>query len=120
MLISSILLLSFTACQKEGNKGILPKDSTENTKAEDNSLFDETKSYGYIAEDGSRATVEYINEGVNHNIIIKANNVKYVLDKKDGDADSQLYERNGVESKVTKDSLFITQDNTVISLVLVQ
>ena len=119
-ILSSIVLLTFTACKKEGNKAVLQKDGTENVMDNENTLFDETTSYGYIATDGSRANVDYQNDGNNHTITIKANNTKYVLDKKDGDADSQIYERNGVEAKLTKDSLFISQDDTVIPLKLIK
>ena len=119
-LLGSILLLSFSACKEEGNKVVMDKDGTENVVDNENTLFDETNSYGYIASDASRANVTYQNEGNTHTITIKANNAKYVLDKKDGDADSQMYERNGVEAKVTSDSLFITQDDMVISLKLIK
>ena len=44
--------------------------------------------------------------------------MKYVLDKKDGDQDSEVYERSGVQAKIKKDSLIITQDDNVIPLVL--
>lgn len=120
VIIAAILVLSFTACKKEGNKAVLEKDVTENVAVDSNTLFDETSTYGYMATDGSRANVEYQNDGNNHTITIKANNTKYVLDKKDGDADSQMYERNGVEAKLTKDSLFITQDDKVIPLKLIK
>ena len=119
-ILSIVLALSLTACQKEGNKAVLKNDNIENGIDQRQTLFDESKTYAYLASDGSRANVNYQNDEDSHTIIINANNKKFVLDEKDGDADSQLYERNGVEAKLTRDSLFITQDETVIPLALIK
>lgn len=116
IVLIALLGLTFTSCKKEGNKGVLKQDSIKMGEMENPALFDQSKTYTYIAEDGSRANVSYQNEQNDHTLTIKANNTKYVLDKKDADAGSEIYQRNGVEAKVTKDSLKITQDNMVISM----
>lgn len=116
LLIAFISTIALTACKKDGNKGVIKSDSVEFGKMETPTLFDESKTYTYIAENGNRANVSYQNEGNDHTMTINANNMKYVLDKKDGDANSQMYERNSVEVKVTRDSLHIMQDNTVIPM----
>ena len=118
VIIAAIVSLTLAACKNEVNKTEMQKDASEIMQVDNDPLFDEANSYGYIASDGSRATVDYQNDGNTHTITIKANNMKYVLDKKDGDAQSQIYERNGVEAKLTKDSLFITQNDIVIPMAL--
>lgn len=80
--------------------------------------MDENKSYTYLATNGDRAKITFQNSKDDQTITIDANNMKFVLDKKDGDADSEIFERNSVQAKLTKDSLIISQDSTVIPLVL--
>ncbi|MGS0748928.1 hypothetical protein [Halpernia sp. GG3] len=93
--------------------------TSENEPQTVNSLkMDESKTFTYLATDGNRANLSFQNKGNDRTITIKANNMKYVLDKKDGDQNSEVYERNGVQAKITKDSLMITQGDKVIPLVL--
>lgn len=113
IVIGTLFLLSFTGCKKDN-----PKIS-EKPKSQMNSLkIDESKSYKYIASSGAVADVSYQNDASYNTIEIKTTNTKFVLDKKDADENSQLYERNGIEAKLTKDSLFISQDKNVIELAL--
>ncbi|SFI15868.1 hypothetical protein [Halpernia frigidisoli] len=113
LLVASILGLSLIACKKENNS------TTPAADPELNSLkMDESRSYTYLASNSDRVNLSFQNAGGSHTITIKANNMKYVLDKKDGDQDSEVYERNGVQAKIKKDSLIITQDDNVIPLVL--
>ena len=113
ILITTMIGFSLMACKKES------KMTSENSTPTINSLqMDESKSFTYLATDANRANLTFQNEGNDHTITIKANNMKYVLDKKEDKPNAELYERNGVKAKLTKDSLIITQDNTVISLAL--
>ncbi|MFC6269259.1 hypothetical protein [Frigoriflavimonas asaccharolytica] len=113
ILITACIVLSLISCKKNN------AESVDNAQQSINSLnMDETQSYTYIASDSERAKVTFQNAGADHTITINSNNTKFVLDKKDGDEDTQIYERNGVQAKLTKDSLFIIQDNQVIPLVL--
>ncbi|SEF79395.1 hypothetical protein SAMN05421847_0952 [Halpernia humi] len=110
--IAAILGLSLMACKKEN------KTNAENDAPNLNSLkMDENKSYTYLATNSDRANLSFQNDGDNHTITIKANNMKYVLDKKDADSASMVFERNGVSAKLTKDSLNIMQGDKVIPLV---
>lgn len=111
ILISAMIVLSFTSCTKEKQTTI------QNAEPKMNSLqMDESKSYTFIASDNSRANVTFQGEGKDETMTIKSNNNKFVLDKKDADPTTIVYERNGVVAKMTKDSLHIIQDNTVIAL----
>ncbi|WP_417430851.1 hypothetical protein [Halpernia sp.] len=112
VVITAILGLSLMACKKENTA------NTKNVTSNINSLkMDESKSFTYLATNSERANLSFQNEGNDHRITIKANNMKYVLDKKDADSASMVFERNGVVAKLTKDSLIITQDDKVIPLV---
>ena len=113
VLIASILCLSLIGCKKE------QKATADNPTLQINSLnMDESKTFTYKATNGERANLSFQNTESDHTITIKANNMKYVLDKKDGDQNSEVYERNGVQAKLTTDSLIITQDDKVIPLVM--
>ncbi len=113
ILVAAMVTLSLIGCKKDKDK------VSENSAPKINSLnMDETQSYTYIASDGERAKITFQNAGVDHTITINSNNTKFVLDKKDGDKDAQIYERNGVQAKLTKYSLYIIQDDQVIPLVL--
>lgn len=112
VLITAILGLTLMSCKKENNA------NTENETSNINSLeMDESKSYTYLATNSDRANLSFQNVGNDHTITIKANNMKYVLDKKDADSAAMVYERNGVSAKLTKDSLNITQGDKEIPLV---
>ena len=114
VLIAAILGLSLMACKKESTA------NKESTAPQRNSLnMDVSQDYSYMATDNSRANVTFQNEGVDHTITIKSNNMKFVLDKKEDKANAEIYERNGVVAELTKDSLIITQDNLEIPLVRV-
>ena len=111
VLITAILGLSLTACKKE------TKVNAENNAPTINSLkMDESKSYTYLATNSDRANLSFQNQGNDHTITIKANNMMYVLDKKDADSAAMIFERNGVTAKLTKDSLHIMQGDKVIPL----
>ena len=113
ILITAVLGLSLLACKKESTT------VTDNASVTMNSLkMDESKSFTYKATNGDRANLSFQNEGVDHTITIQANNMKYVLDRKDADEYSEVFERNGVQAKLTSDSLIITQDGKEIPLVL--
>ncbi len=125
ILITGFFGLTLFACKKEGNKEVLKQNAdAENlqtaTTTEKPIQFDENETYNYIAEDGSRADVTYQNDNANHTMTIKANNTKYVLDEKDGDEFTEIYERNGVQANLTKDSLMIIQGDKVFPLGLVK
>lgn len=70
-----------------------------------------TSSYGYKAEDGSRAKATF--NSADKTLVIEANNTKFQLD----DKGNNLYERNGISARAFGDSLIITQQDNVIELV---
>jgi hypothetical protein len=112
LLLTTILGLGLMSCKKE-NTG-----SSENATPKINSLqMDETKSYTFLATNDERANISFQNEGNDYTIIIKANNMMYVLDRKDADTAAIVFERNGVSAKLTKDSLLIMQGDRTIPLV---
>lgn len=112
VLIAALLVLSLMSCKKES-----PANSENSTTTINSLQMDESKSYTYLATNSDRANLTFQNDGNDHTITIKANNIKYVLDKKDADSASMVFERNGVVAKLTKDSLNIIQDDNVIPLV---
>lgn len=107
------VLIGLLSCNKE--KREVKSNETPTVNALN---LNEGKSYSYIAEDGSRAKLSFQNEDEQPTITIEANNTKYVLDKKDADPDAEIYERNGVQAKLTKDSLIIMQGDLTIPLAL--
>ena len=111
VLITAILGLSLVDCKKEN------KVSSEMTPKINSLNMDESKSYTYLATNSDRVNLTFQNVNNEHTITIRANNMKYVLDKKDSDQDSEIYARNSVQAKITKDSMIITQDDKVIPLV---
>ncbi len=69
-------------------------------------------SHAYSATDKTRAKATFLSSEKENTITIEANRQKFVLDKKG----ENYYERNGVSARVTNDSLFIEQGETVIPL----
>lgn len=108
------LAFSIIACKKQGNKNVLPADktATENIEA---SVLKEGK-YTYAASNGALAAVEITNNAEKKELSIKTDNIKYVLDQKETNPKETLYERNGINAKLTSDSLFIKQGETIIEL----
>ena len=108
------LVLSVIACKKEGNKNVLPADNvtTENVEP---SILKEGK-YTYAASNGALAAVEITNNADKKELSIKTDNIKYVLDQKETNPKETVYERNGINAKLTSDSLFIKQGETIIEL----
>lgn len=111
--IATVLGLSLMACKKENKTNV----DIESSKL--NSLkMDESKSFPFMATDGSRVIISFKDEGNDNTMTIKSeNNMSYVLDKKDADSFTMVFERNGVSAKLTKDSLNIIQGDNVIPLV---
>ena len=132
MILAIFAISTLGACKKssDGNKSVLVDESVETTVNNNNGEIDssttktvtkeidgqktteETKTYK--ATNGSRANVTIINSPKENTMLIKANGIKYQLDKKS----ETRYERNGVSAEMKGDSLLINQDNMVIELVL--
>ncbi len=132
MILAIFAISTLGACKKssDGNKSVLVDESVETTVNNNNGEIDssttktvtkeidgqktteETKTYK--ATNGSRANVTIINSPKENTMLIKANGIKYQLDKKS----ETRYERNGVSAEIKGDSLLINQDNMVIELVL--
>lgn len=108
--IATVLLSAFTiSCKKSVER---PKDAvSEDSLTKAAATSEEVISYR--ASDGSRANVTLVSGPKENTMLIKANNSKFLLDRKS----PTRYERNGIEAEIKGDSLFITQDNSIISLV---
>ena len=103
-----MLSVMTVSCKKSTER---PKDVSSGDSLAAVSPGEEVISYK--ASDGSRANVTIVSGPKENTMLIKANNQKFQLDRKS----PTVYERNGIEAEMKGDSLFITQDNTIISLV---
>lgn len=136
ILISSLAMsLALVSCKKNDNKMTSESYSSETTVTDENGKIDSVTttsmektvdgqksgsySYPYKASDGSRAKATFTN-GKSKTVLIEANNNKFQLDFKEKTSAGERYERSGISAETKGDSLIITQDNNVISLVRVK
>mgnify|MGYP003543172705 FL=1 len=120
-----MIALCMIGCSKksEGNAAVIKQETpviVDTIKPE--TQFDLTNTekeitYAFKASNGNRATATLKNTEKEHTIVILANRNMFQLDRKEFTKYGAIYERNGVQVEIKKDSLFITQDSLQIDLV---
>lgn len=97
LIICSTILLVLVSCAKKEKVMVL--------------------SVPYKAKDGSRAKATFTSTENSRTVMIEANNQKYQLDYKSKTNVGDIFERNGMRAETKGDSLFISDDKQIISLV---
>ena len=77
-------------------------------------LQDDT--YTYKAEDGTLATLTFLNSDSVHTLTVKMNDKEYVLDQTEAWAKGADYEKDGVKAHSQRDDLDLTMDGKIIKL----
>ena len=77
-------------------------------------LQDDT--YTYKAEDGTSATLTFLNTDSVHTLTVKMNDKEYVLDQTEAWAKGADYEKDGVKAHSQRDDLDLTMDGKIIKL----
>lgn len=77
-------------------------------------LQDDT--YTYKAEDGTLATLTFLNTDSVHTLTVKMNDKEYVLDQTEAWAKGADYEKDGVKAHSQRDDLDLTIDGKTIKL----
>ena len=77
-------------------------------------LQDDT--YTYKAEDGTLATLTFLNTDSVHTLTVKMNDKEYVLDQTEAWAKGADYEKDGVKAHSQRDDLDLTMDGKTIKL----
>lgn len=126
-----VLFIVVTGCKKEGNKGIVKSDSSEQVILADNGKIDSTigykvdvngkrtikTDYVYSATDGTLVKVVFKYGPDEHNVSITNNNKTFTLDKVESTGSETTYEKDEMKAKVKGDSLILHQGENVIELV---
>lgn len=73
-------------------------------------------TYTYKAEDGTLATLTFLNTDSVHTLTVKMNDKEYVLDQTEAWAKGADYEKNGVKAHSQRDDLDLTMDGKTIKL----
>ena len=73
-------------------------------------------TYTYKAEDGTLATVTFLNTDSVHTLTVKMNDKEYVLDQTEAWAKGADYEKDGVKAHSQRDDLDLTMDGKTIKL----
>ncbi len=130
-LLLSLSLISFLviSCSK--------KDSTEEVAQTQNEIVRDTvvsvdtvsggvtsqnemnlqdDSYTYKAEDGTLATLTFLNTDSAHTLTVKMNEKEYVLNQTEAWAKGADYEKDGVKAHSQRDDLDLTMDGKTIKL----
>ncbi len=89
--------------------------SGEVTNHETN-LQNDTYTYPYKAQDGTLATVTFLNTDSVHTLTMKMNDKEYVLDQTEAWAKGADYEKDGVKAHSQRDDLDLTMDGKTIKL----
>lgn len=118
-----IALITFAlvlfSCKKEGNKNVISSNQTTASDERGKSILKEGK-YTYSANNGALAAVVITDNEKVKELSIKTDNIKYVLDQKRSTPTETFYERNGINARLTSDSLIIIQGDITIDLVKVK
>ena len=77
-------------------------------------LQDDT--YTYKAEDGTLATLTFLNTDSVHTLTVKMNDKEYVLDQTEAWAKGADYEKDAVKAHSQRDDLDLTMDGKTIKL----
>ena len=73
-------------------------------------------TYTYKAEDGTLATLTFLNTDSVHTLTVKINDEEYVLDQTEAWAKGADYEKDGVKAHSQRDDLDLTMDGKTIKL----
>ena len=73
-------------------------------------------TYTYKAEDGTLATLTFLNSDSVHTLTVKMNDKEYVLDQTEAWAKGADYEKDGVKAHSQRDDLDLTMDGKTIKL----
>ena len=73
-------------------------------------------TYTYKAEDGTLATLTFLNTDSVHTLTVKMNDEEYVLDQNEAWAKGADYEKDGVKAHSQRDDLDLTMDGKTIKL----
>ncbi|GEM_PF-832726 len=73
-------------------------------------------TYTYKAEDGTLATLTFLNIDSVHTLTVKMNDKEYVLDQTEAWAKGADYEKDGVKAHSQRDDLDLTIDGKTIKL----
>ena len=73
-------------------------------------------TYTYKAEDGTLATLTFLNTDSVHTLTVKMNDEEYVLDQTEAWAKGADYEKDGVKAHSQRDDLDLTMDGKTIKL----
>lgn len=84
------------------------------TSQDEMNLQDDT--YTYKAEDGTLATLTFLNTDSLHTLTVKMNDKEYVLDQTEAWAKGADYEKDGVKAYSQRDDLDLTIDGKTIKL----
>ena len=84
------------------------------TSQDEMNLQDDT--YTYKAEDGTLATLTFLNTDSVHTLTVKMNDKEYVLDQTEAWAKGADYEKDGVKAHSQRDDLDLTMDGKIIKL----
>ncbi|WP_373708218.1 hypothetical protein [Kaistella sp.] len=73
-------------------------------------------TYTYKAEDGTLATLTFLNTDFVHTLTVKMNDKEYVLDQTEAWAKGAAYEKDGVKAHSQRDDLDLTMDGKTLKL----
>ena len=79
-------------------------------------LQKDTHTYTYKAEDGTLATVIFLNTDSVNSLTVKMNDKEYVLDQTEAWAKGADYEKDGIKAHNQRDDLDLTMDGKTIKL----
>lgn len=90
--------------------------SNDGTNPDEMNLQNDANTYTYKAEDGTLATVTFLNTDSIHTLTVKMNDKEYVLDQTEAWAKGADYEKDGVKAHSQRDDLDLTMDGKTIKL----
>ncbi|CAD7803336.1 hypothetical protein CHRY9390_01063 [Chryseobacterium aquaeductus] len=131
LVATSFIALSLTSCKKEGNKGVIKTDTSQQVIVADDGKPDATIGYNvdvkgkktiktdyvYKATDGTLVKVVFDYNPENRNMTITNNNKTFVLDKSEVKTNQTTYEKADMKATVKGDSIIIRQGENIIELV---
>lgn len=90
--------------------------SNDGTNPDEMNLQNDANTYTYKTEDGTLATVTFLNTDSIHTLTVKMNDKEYVLDQTEAWAKGADYEKDGVKAHSQRDDLDLTMDGKTIKL----
>ncbi|QDP84163.1 lysozyme inhibitor [Chryseobacterium sp. SNU WT5] len=90
--------------------------SNDATNPDEMNLQNDANTYIYKAEDGTLATVIFLNTDSIHTLTVKMNDKEYVLNQTEAWAKGADYEKDGVKAHSQRDDLDLTMAGKTIKL----